>query len=140
MQNKQKMLESLRDPKNVLEEGPGSDRFKSFVVDVETVAMIIIRMSYPGCRLDLSIQDAGYFAAIDLNACSGVLTELRFSLFGKLVTITNDWSLLFGYLTDMVAVLEEYGFTYISETILGEKFCNRQRFNEDWFHSYFDYA
>ena len=94
-----------------------------------------VRGKFPQTQLDDQVQDATYHAGISV-----LQGEIRLSNFGRLATITSEERFPSDTLAQLVALIEQAGYAYVSFRIFGEPFLTRQRFTRDLFTSLFDYV
>lgn len=128
-------------PKDYLAEGPQSGDFKDLMRDIESAGDAVIADLPPQlAKWDHSVQDAAYLVALVIRYVDDMLTEIRFSRYGKMAVITNEDVIPKCFRETIERILQDHGFNYVSETELGKPFRLRERMNDDWFHRYFDYV
>lgn len=127
-------------PKDYLVDGPLSKDFMDLKRDIQLAGnSVIAELSSPLAKWDHSVQDASYVDSLVIGSNESVLTEIRFSRYGRMAVITNEDMVSKDHLEIISHFLAKNHFHYISETEFGEPFRTRIRMNGDWFHQYFDY-
>jgi len=122
-----------------LEGGANSDIYQKLISEVLLASQSVIESVFFNAEQDnRAIQDTATIQLLVIDASQGV--ELRFSRYGRLVTITNEDKVENHQVENLMTILNNSGFSYLSERSLEAPFRERERMNEDWFHSYFDYA
>ena len=133
-------LQPFEDLHDYTKDGLYSDEFIELIDSIHSAGNEIIKnLSGRFVKWDHSVQDAAYFEALVIGSSDVYLNEIRFSRYGRMVTLTDEDVLDMKDKAIVVRILEEYGFKYLSEAELGEPFRRRDRMNGDWFHRYFDY-